>query len=64
MMTIQVGNTRYAVSLNDNATTQALTQKLPMTSKMDELNGNENFIIFWRLCQRTPNESAESKPGM
>lgn len=54
MMTIQVGNTRYAVSLNDNATTQALTQKLPMTSKMDELNGNEKFHY---LLETLPTDS-------
>ena len=54
MMTIQVGNTRYAVSLNDNATTQALTQKLPMTLKMDELNGNEKFHY---LLETLPTDS-------
>ncbi|MGA9517726.1 MAG: cyclophilin-like fold protein [Trichococcus sp.] len=54
MMTIQVGNTRYTVSLNDNATTQALTQKLPMTLKMDELNGNEKFHY---LSEALPTDS-------
>ena len=54
MMTIQVGNTRYAVSLHDNATTQALTQKLPMTLKMDELNGNEKFHY---LSETLPTDS-------
>ena len=54
MMTIQVGTTRYTVSLNDNATTQALTQKLPMTLKMDELNGNEKFHY---LSEALPTDS-------
>lgn len=45
-MMIQIGNTRYTVSLDDNAATQALIQKLPMTLKMDELNGNEKYYYF------------------
>lgn len=53
-MTIQVGNTRYTVSLNDNATTQALTPKLPMTLTMDELNGNEKFHY---LSETLPTDS-------
>ncbi|WP_320164210.1 cyclophilin-like fold protein [uncultured Trichococcus sp.] len=53
-MTIKIGNTRYTVSLNDNATTQALTQKLPMTLKMDELNGNEKFHY---LSETLPTDS-------
>ncbi|WP_234402587.1 cyclophilin-like fold protein [Trichococcus paludicola] len=54
MMTIQVGNTRYTVSLDNNAAMQALTQKLPMTLKMDELNGNEKFYY---LSETLPTDS-------
>ena len=45
-MTIKIGNTSYPVALYDNATVQALTDKLPLTLEMEELNGNEKYYYF------------------
>lgn len=45
-LTIQIGNTSYPVSFYDNATTQALMDKLPLTIEMAELNGNEKYYYF------------------
>jgi hypothetical protein len=45
-MTIKIGNTSYPVALYENATVQALTDKLPMTLEMEELNGNEKYYYF------------------
>ncbi|WP_106449250.1 cyclophilin-like fold protein [Trichococcus alkaliphilus] len=45
-MTIKIGNTGYPVALYENATVQALTDKLPMTLEMEELNGNEKYYYF------------------
>ena len=45
-MTIQIDNTRYPVTLYDNATVQALMDKLPLTIEMAELNGNEKYYYF------------------
>lgn len=45
-MMIQIGNTSYQVTLYDNATVQALIDKLPLTIEMEELNGNEKYHYF------------------
>jgi hypothetical protein len=45
-MTIKIGDASYLITLCDNATVQALTDKLPMTLEMEELNGNEKYYYF------------------
>ena len=53
-MTIKIENASYLITLYDNATGQALMDKLPMTLKMDELNGNEKFHY---LSETLPTDS-------
>lgn len=41
---IQVGEKTYSGLLYDNATTQALMKKLPLTLNMGDLNNNEKYV--------------------
>lgn len=43
---IHVENTRFTISLYDNASTQALLAKIPLTLNMSELNGNEKYYYL------------------
>lgn len=43
-MTIKIGTNAFTATLYDNATAAAFKPLLPMTVKMDELNGNEKKI--------------------
>lgn len=40
-MWMSVGEHRFAITLDDNATANAFAAKLPLTLDMSELNGNE-----------------------
>lgn len=42
-MKITVGEQQFTVTLEDNATVEALKEHLPMTLDMSELNGNEKY---------------------
>jgi hypothetical protein len=42
-MTISVQGSHFKVSLQDNATTRALLQMLPLTLSMEDLHANEKF---------------------
>ena len=42
-MKITIGEQRFTVTLEDNATAAALKERLPMTLDMSELNGNEKY---------------------
>lgn len=42
-MQMKIGDKEYSVVLNDNNTTKALKEILPMTIKMSEFNGNEKY---------------------
>lgn len=42
-MKITVGEHQFTVTLEDNATAEALEKHLPMTLVMNELNGNEKY---------------------
>ena len=42
-MIITIGEQRFTVTLEDNATAAALKERLPMTLDMSELNGNEKY---------------------
>lgn len=42
-MKITVGEQQFTVTLEDNATVEALKERLPMTLDMSELNGNEKY---------------------
>ena len=57
-MWMSVGTQRFAVPLEDNPTTHALVQLLPMTLEMAELNGNEKH---GRLPRSLPSDAM--RPG-
>jgi len=45
-MKITVGSAVFTITLNNNATVTAFKAMLPLTVKMNELNGNEKFYYF------------------
>ena len=47
-MWMTVGTQRFAVALEDNPTTRALQQLLPIALDMEELNGNEKHATLPR----------------
>lgn len=53
-MVIQVGEKRFTATLYDNASARALLERLPLTLRMDELNGNEKFYFF---SEKLPTDS-------
>jgi hypothetical protein len=55
---ITVGNHVFTATLLDNATTAAFIAKLPLTLKMNELNGNEKY---GDLAGKLPTDAAS--PG-
>ena len=42
-MRITIADTTFIATLEDNATTRALVEMLPLTLQMNELNGNEKY---------------------
>ncbi len=44
--TIQIGDKSFFVTLYDNESARAFSEKLPLTLNMEELNGNEKFYFF------------------
>jgi len=57
-MWMTVGSRRFAVTLEDNPSAQALVQLLPLTLDMAELNGNEKHA---RLPRSLPTSAV--RPG-
>lgn len=45
-LTIQVGSSSFTATLEDNETTRAMVERLPMTVSMGELNGNEKYYYL------------------
>lgn len=45
-LNIKIGDQTFSAELVDNSTAQTFKEKLPMTVKMDELNGNEKFYYL------------------
>ena len=43
---ISVGNQTFTATLYDNPTAKALLERLPMTLRMSELNGNEKYFYL------------------
>ena len=43
---LTVGNIRFNATLEDNATARAFSAQLPLTLRMDELNGNEKYYYL------------------
>lgn len=46
VMNIQIGEQTFQAVLYENESTKALQEKLPMTIRMDEMNGNEKYYFM------------------
>ena len=46
MMWMTAGQQRFAITLEDNPATQALTARLPLTLEMSDLNDNEKHVTL------------------
>lgn len=45
-ITVTIGDTVYAATLENNETVQTLTEQFPLTLDMSELNGNEKYFYL------------------
>ena len=62
-MQMKIGNKEYSVVLQDNNTTKALQELLPMTVIMSEFNGNEKYYHFREALPSKPEHIGQVKSG-
>ena len=62
-MQMTIGDKEYSVVLNDNNTTKALREILPMTIKMSEFNGNEKYYQLREILPSKPEHIGQIKTG-
>jgi hypothetical protein len=62
-MQMKIGNKEYSVFLQDNNTTKALQEILPMTVKMSEFNGNEKYYLLHNSLPSRPEHIGQIKSG-
>ena len=62
-MQMKIGDKEYSVVLNDNNTTKALRELLPMTVKMSEFNGNEKYYLLQNSLPSRPEHIGQIKSG-
>ena len=62
-MQMKIGNKEYSVVLNDNNTTKALRELLPMTVTMAEFNGNEKYYLLHNSLPSRPEHIGQIKSG-
>ena len=62
-MQIKIGDKAYSVVLNDNNTTKALRELLPMTVTMAEFNGNEKYYLLHNSLPSRPEHIGQIKSG-
>ncbi len=62
-MQMKIGDKIYSVVLQDNNTTKALQEILPMTVKMSEFNGNEKYYHFRETLPSKPERVEQIKTG-
>ena len=62
-MQMKIGDKAYSVVLNDNNTTKALREILPMTVKMSEFNGNEKYYLLHNSLPSRPEHIGQIKSG-
>lgn len=62
-MHMKIGDKAYSVVLNDNNTTKALRELLPMTVTMAEFNGNEKYYLLHNSLPSRPEHIGQIKSG-
>lgn len=62
-MQMKIGDKAYSVVLNDNNTTKALRELLPMTVTMAEFNGNEKYYLLHNSLPSRPEHVGQVKSG-
>jgi hypothetical protein len=62
-MKITIGSKRFNATLSDNDTAVAFKAMLPLTLKMDELNGNEKKYDFPKALPIEPSNPGKIKSG-
>lgn len=62
-MQIVVGNKQFAVTLESNDTVTALTEMLPLTLDMSELNGNEKYYYLDTSLPSSPEKVGHISEG-
>ena len=62
-MHMKIGDKEYSVVLNDNNTTKALRELLPMTVIMAEFNGNEKYYLLKNPLPSRPEHIGQIKSG-
>ena len=60
---IEIGSKTFTATLYDNETARALTQLLPMTLNMSELNGNEKYYYLDNSLPTDPQRPSGIKTG-
>jgi len=62
-MQMKIGNKKYPVVLQDNNTTKALQELLPMTVTMSEFNSNEKYYLLKNPLPSRPEHIGQIKSG-
>ena len=62
-MNLIIGNQTYQVRLEDNATSKALVEMLPLSIKMTELNGNEKYCYLDQSLPTNASRVTQIKAG-
>ena len=62
-MKIQINQQTFDVMLEDNDTAKALVEFLPLTIKMNELNGNEKYFCLSKSLPSKPQKIGQIKAG-
>lgn len=62
-MQMKIGDKEYSVVLNNNNTTKALRELLPMTVTMAEFNGNEKYYLLHNSLPSRPEHVGQIKSG-
>lgn len=62
-MQMKIGNKKYSVVLQNNNTTKALQELLPMTVTMAEFNGNEKYYLLHNSLPSRPEHIGQIKSG-
>lgn len=62
-MQMKIGDKAYSVVLNENNTTKALRELLPMTVTMAEFNGNEKYYLLHNSLPSRPEHIGQIKSG-